>query len=254
MRLRLPISCLAFSLITLPAISSADAIGVQAGAAYWSFDISGTARYKTTDSSNDIDVNDDLGYDDEDLGYYYIIIDHPLPLLPNVKLSRTDIDTDANGILSQTVVYGDIVFNANEPVSSEVQLDQTDITLYYRLLDNVANLDLGLNMKYIDATSRITGAVSGTESADVSGWVPMLYGGAAIDLPFSGLEVGADGSIVKYQGSHFYDVTVRASYTTPWLLGVDVGYRKIRLDLDDFDDSYADIEFDGPYAGAYLKF
>ncbi|MCO6411173.1 MAG: TIGR04219 family outer membrane beta-barrel protein [Thiogranum sp.] len=241
-------------LSTFPALSCADAIGVQAGAASWSYDISGSVRYKTEDSANDIDVNDDLGYDDDSLGFIYVMIDHPLPLIPNVKISRTNIDTDADGRLSQTVTYGNVTFNANEDVSSEVQLDQTDITLYYRILDNVANLDLGLNAKYIDAESTITGATSGTESADISGWVPMLYAGVGIDLPFTGLSVSADGSAIGYQDSTFYDYSVRASYTTPWHLGVDVGYRAVKLDLDDFDDSFADVEFDGPYAGAYLKF
>ena len=241
-------------LSAVPALSFADAIGIQAGAASWSYDISGSVRYKTDVSSNDIDVNDDLGYDDDSLGFIYVMLDHPLPMIPNVKISKTNIDTDANGRLSKSVTYGNITYNANEDVSSEVQLDQTDITLYYRILDNVANLDLGLNAKYIDAESTITGAVSGTESADISGWVPMLYAGVGIDLPFTGLSVSADGSVVGYQDSKFYDYSIRANYTTPWHLGIDVGYRAVKLDLDDFDDSFADVEFDGPYAGAYLKF
>ena len=237
-----------------PALSTADTLGVRVGANYWKYDIDGTARYKTKDSANNIDVNKDLGYDDGSLGYYYISLEHPVPLLPNVKISKTDIDEDANGRLSQTVVYGDIIFQANEDVSSKVELDQTDITLYYSLLDNVVSLDLGLNAKYIDSKARITGAVSGTQTADVSGWVPMAYAGIGADLPLTGLSVSADGAYVKYQSSSFYDLTVRATYTSPWFVGADVGYRKIKLDLDDFDDSFADVEFDGPYAGLFLHF
>jgi outer membrane protein len=238
----------------IPALSSADTLGVRVGANYWKYDIDGTARYKTKDSANNIDVNKDLGYDDGSLGHYYISLEHPVPLLPNVRISKTDIDEDANGRLRQTVIYGDTVFLVNEEVSSKVQLDQTDITLYYSLLDTVVNLDLGLNAKYIDSKARISGAVSGTQTADVSGWVPMGYAGIGVDLPLTGLAVSADGAYVKYQSSSFYDVTVRATYTSPWFVGADVGYRKIKLDLDDFDDSYADVEFDGPYAGLYLHF
>jgi outer membrane protein len=238
----------------IPALSSADTLGVRVGANYWKYDIDGTARYKTKDSANNIDVNKDLGYDDGSLGHYYISLEHPVPLLPNVRISKTDIDEDANGRLRQTVIYGDTVFPVNEEVSSKVQLDQTDITLYYSLLDTVVNLDLGLNAKYIDSKARISGAVSGTQTADVSGWVPMGYAGVGVDLPLTGLSVSADGAYVKYQSSSFYDVTVRATYTSPWFVGADVGYRKIKLDLDDFDDSYADVEFDGPYAGLYLHF
>jgi outer membrane protein len=238
----------------IPALSSADTLGVRVGANYWKYDIDGTARYKTKDSANNIDVNKDLGYDDGSLGHYYISLEHPVPLLPNVRISKTDIDEDANGRLRQTVIYGDTVFLVNEEVSSKVQLDQTDITLYYSLLDTVVNLDLGLNAKYIDSKARISGAVSGTQTADVSGWVPMGYAGVGVDLPLTGLSVSADGAYVKYQSSSFYDFTVRATYTSPWFVGADVGYRKIKLDLDDFDDSFADVEFDGPYAGLYLHF
>ena len=245
---------LVLAALLLPSIAGADILGVTAGANYWNYDIGGTARYQTRDSANDIDVNKDLGYDDGNLGYYYIALEHPVPFLPNVRLSKTDIDEDANGILSKTVVYGGTTFLVNENLNSEVQLDQTDITLYYSPLDTVVNVDLGLNAKYIDSTARITGAISGTQDADVSGWVPMAYAGVGIDLPLTGLAVSADGSYIKYESSSFYDYTLRVTYTSPWYVGADVGYRKIKLDLDDFDDSFANVEFDGPYAGLYLHF
>ncbi len=247
-------SLISVLLFVIPIYSSADVLSVRAGANYWSYDISGNARYKTSDSSNDIDVNNDLGYDDGSSGYYYVHLEHPIPFLPNVRLAYTNIDEDANGRLSRTVVYGDITFLANEELNSEFDLKQTDITLYYELLDNIVSADLGLNGKYIDGDARISGNLSGTENTSISGWVPMAYAGIGADLPLTGLGVSADGSYVKYEGSSFYDFSVSANYTSPWHLGVDVGYRKIKLDLDDFDDSFADVEFDGPYAGAYFSF
>jgi outer membrane protein len=237
-----------------PTIASADVLGVKAGASYWNYDISGTARYKTRDASNNIDINNDLGYDDGSSGFYYVSLEHPLPFLPNVRLSYTNIDEDANGLLSRTVLFGDTTFLINENVSSQFDLKQTDVTLYYELLDNVVSLDLGINAKYIDGKAQITGSLSGTENTDISGWVPMAYGGVRADLPLTGFSVSADGSYVKYEGSSFYDYSVRASYTTPWRVGLDIGYRKIKLDLDDFDDSFTEVEFDGPYAGAHLAF
>lgn len=240
--------------LLIPAAAGADVLGVTVGANYWSYDISGTARYQTRDASNDIDVNNDLGYDDGNLGYYYISFEHPVPFLPNVKISKTNIDEDASGTLSKTVVYGGTTFQVNENLDSTVQLDQTDITLYYSPLDTVVNVDLGLNAKYIDSKANITGAISGTQKANVSGWVPMIYAGVGVDLPLTGLSISADGSYIKYQSSSFYDYTLKVTYTSPWYVGADVGYRKIKLDLDDFDDSFANVEFDGPYAGLYLHF
>jgi outer membrane protein len=249
---RLPAPLIALSLGC--STSSADIFGIKAGASYWKYDISGTVRYQTKNSANDIDVNQDLGYNNGSAGVYYLIIEHPLPLLPDARLRYTDIDENANGRLSKTVVYGNTTFFADEAVSSQVQLKQTDITLYYELLDNVVSLDLGLTGKYIDSKASITGETSGMQNASVSGWVPLAYLGAGFDLPLTGLGVSADGSYAKYQGSSFYDYSLRATYTTPWRLGLDVGYRKIKLNLDDFDNSFADVEFHGPYAGAYLHF
>ena len=240
--------------LLIPALSAADTLGVRAGANYWDYDISGTAQYKSQDSADAIDVNDDLGYQDGNLPHYYIVVEHPIPLLPNLRLSKTDIDEDADGRLSRSVVYGDIRFQANEDVSSEVELDQTDITLYYSPLDNWVNLDLGLTAKYIDSKMRISGATSGTQTAEISGWVPMGYAGVGFDLPLTGLSVGADAAYIKYQSSSFYDYNIGASYASPWLVAANVGYRMMKLDLDDFDDSYADVEIDGPYAGLYLNF
>ncbi len=240
--------------LLIPALSAADTLGVRVGANYWHYDIGGTARYKTSDSDNDVDVNKDLGYGNGNLGYYYVRFEQPIPLLPNVKISKTDINKNADGRLTNTVVYGDITYQANEQVSSKVELDQTDITLYYSLLDNVIDVDLGLNAKHFDSKARITGASSGTQTADVSGWVPMAYAGIGANLPLTGLSISADGAYVRYKSSSFYDFTVRATYTSPWFVGADVGYRRIKLNLDDFDDSFAEVEFDGPYAGLYLNF
>lgn len=244
----------AFLLLWHSGGARADLLGVTLGADYWNYDISGSARYKTKNAGDDIDVNDDLGYDDDSLTSYYIALEHPLPVLPHVRLRRTDIEDSADGRLSKSITYGGITFNASEAVASDVQLDQTDITLYYEVLDNIVDLDLGLNVKYLDIDATLHGAVSGTESADVSAWVPMLYAGAGVDLPLTGLGLDAEVAAIGYQGSRLYDVSVAARYTTPWFLGVQLGYRKLKLDLDDIDDITADIEFDGPYAGAYLRF
>lgn len=245
-----------FPLLLACGAASADTLGVRVGAAYWGYDIEGFARYKSKDPADNIDVQDDLGYSDDSQLFGYILLEHPIPLLPNVKISKTSIDSSARGVLSATFNYGNVTFTASDNVASDIKLDQVDVTLYYQILDNVVNVDLGLNAKYIDSEAAIRSLTTPTlnEKADVSGWVPMVYAGVGVDLPFSGLGVSADGSYVGYSGSKFYDYALRATYTTPWVVGLDVGYRKLKLDLDDFDNSYANIEFSGPYAGLYASF
>lgn len=232
----------------------ADTLGITVGAAGWHYDISGTARYQSDDPANDVDLNRDLGYDDDSLVYFYAQLEHPVPLLPNINLRYTKIDTSANGRLTRSFTYGGKTFNVGENVSSEAKVEKTDITLFYSPLDNVVNLDVGMTVSYIDGRSSITGSTSGRENADVSGWVPMVYAGIGADLPLTGVSVSAEGAGIKYQDSDFYDFSLHLNYITPWHLGFDVGYRKLKLNLDDFDDSFADVEFDGPFAGAYFHF
>ncbi len=233
----------------------ADTLGVRAGLAYWSYDIAGFARYQSTNPADDIDVQDDLGYSDDSLVFGYVQLEHPVPLLPNVRLSKTTIDTEASGVMTANFTYGGVNFSASDTVDSALKLDQVDVTLYYQPLDNVVSLDFGINAKYLDSSARISSRTTGRSAdAEVSGWVPMLYGGVGVDLPFTGLAVSADGSYIGYQDSKFYDYTVRVTYDTPWVVGVDLGYRSLKLDLDDFDDSYANIEFSGFYMGLYAGF
>lgn len=246
----LPFLCLA----ALSTRAGADVVGLSLGADYWNYDISGSARYKSTSSSDDLDLQDDLGYNDASTTVIRATLEHPVPVLPNVRLTYTDLDESADGRLTKSVVYGNTTFQLNEAVHSRFELKQTDITFYYRVLDNLVNLDLGLTAKYIDSRARITGETSGSEQANLSAWVPLVYAHAGIDLPLSGLSIGTEGSAIGYSGSRFYDFTANLNYQTPWLLGLVVGYRATRLELDDIDDSFADVKFSGPYAGAYLHF
>ncbi len=233
---------------------SADMLGVWAGANLWNYDITGSTRFQSTSAIDDIDLGRDLGYTDDSLGSYYLAFEHPLPLIPNVRLAQTNIDTDASGRITASKTFGGRTFTASESVTSALKLDQTDVSLYWRLLDNIFNLDIGLDAKYIDGRTTITGQTTGTATASFNTWVPMLYAGVGIDLPFTGLAVSADGSYIGYGGSHFYDYRARITYDSPWFVGGEVGYRSINLTIDDIDATYGDITFDGVFAGLYVHF
>jgi outer membrane protein len=237
----------------LPANGVAET-GITVGTRFGTSDINGSLRYLSSDPADDIDINNDLGYRDTQPENYYLQLEHPLPLLPNTRIDRSEIDESASGQMTRTINYGGSTFTLGETVDSTMEFSHTDIILYYSILDTVANVDVGINARYLDGTANLTGNLTGNETASVSGWVPMLYAGIGIDLPLTGLSVGADGSFSGYQDSSLYDLNLRASYTTDWHFGADLGYRRMKLDLDDFDGSYADIEFDGPYAGIFATF
>ncbi len=245
---------LGLSTLLLTNMAVADTISVEAGATYWQYDIDGYFNDNSANFFNNIDIKEDLGYDDDNVTSFYIIVEHPTPFLPNIKLQKTDLDSAANGVLTKTISIGGETFPLNASVTSLVALDTTDVTLYWQVLDNVVDLDIGFNAKYVDGKTSISGNVGQTGKAEFSGWVPMLYVGGAANLPLTGLSMGAYGSWIGYQGSNFFDIDVHVKYKTPWFIGVTAGYRKMKLELDDFDGVSSDLTFDGPYAGLYAKF
>ncbi len=245
---------LGLSALLLTNMAVADTISVEAGATYWQYDIDGYFNDQSANFFNNIDIKEDLGYDDDNVTSFYILIEHPMPFLPNIRLQKTDLDSAANGVLRKNISIGGITFPISAPVTSLVSLKTTDVTLYWQVLDNVVDLDIGFNAKYVDGKTSISGNVGNTGTADFSGWVPMLYVGGAANLPLTGLSVGAYGNWIGYQGNNFYDVDVHVKYKTPWFIGVMAGYRSMNLELDDFDNFSSDLTFEGPYAGLYAKF
>lgn len=234
---------------------SAGGTGLWLGAHRWYGALDGrTVRYRSEAPANAIDQNRDPGHDSISPGNIYLRLEHPLPLLPQAMISSPAVDADASRHFSHALYSGGSGFTVGEDLDSSVQYRQGDVILFYSILDTAASVDVGVDARYIDSNTVPGGSSGGMESAKVSGWIPLLYAGIGIDLPLTGLSVGADGSFSGYRGSQLYDVTVRASYTTPWKAGADLGYRHARIGLDDLDDTTVDAGFSGPYAGVFVNF
>ncbi|MGD8498500.1 MAG: TIGR04219 family outer membrane beta-barrel protein [Chromatiales bacterium] len=239
----------AILLTALPALATADAVDFEIAAGAWYQDISGDVQF---DFGEPLDV-DDLGYDKETKGLFWASLEHPVPVVPNVLIAYTPVDFQGNGFISANV--GGTVFN--EPVNSKLTFNQTDLTLYWKLLDNWANLDLGLTGRYVDGEVEVVGETTGQrERVTYSGPVPLVYGDVAFDLPLTGLSVGVTGQGIQYKDSSAYDVSGRVSYEFSFGFGVLVGYRKEKLDLDqdDLDGVAIDVDIDGPFGAAFFHF
>ena len=233
--------------------AQADFIGLQIGGGGWNHDPSGDFRYKSGASSVSADLDTDLHMTDKTEGYYYISFEHPVPLLPNVRLMGTKLENSGSGLLSKEFVFNGVTYPVSDNVTSTLNLNQPDLTLYWELLDNVVSLDFGFNIKNVDGEATIVSASAGTNSSTFSQTIPMLYLMAGIS-PWEGIFIGAEGSMVKYSGSTISDFTAKVSYTTSFMLGVEAGYRKQVYTLDDLDDAYADMEFSGHFLGVFFKF
>jgi len=219
----------------------ADALGVYVGGGVWDYNSSGTFGIDGGINSV-IDVESDLGFDGEQEGYVWVAFEHFIPILPNVRFEAASI-SDAGS------AGGSLVFNGiSVSGDASFNLDNTDIILYYRILDNWVNFDLGINVR------KLTGDfVIGTEVASVSETIPMLYLSAQFDLPFSGLSIGGDLNTVSASGSKLQDVRLRLLYEIG-VVGFELGYKTTTIELDDISNVNSDLTFEGMFLGAFLHF
>ena len=135
-----------------------------------------------------------------------------------------------------------------------MDLTHTDVTLYYEILDNWVNLDVGLTGRVFDDGVSITDETTGlTGELDIDYVIPLVYAQARFDLPLSGLSVGVEGNAVQYDDDTLYDARLNLSYTFAFGLGIEGGYRIIDFEYDD-DDEFADVTIDGVYGGLYWDF
>lgn len=232
------------SLAIVAPIAAADVVGVGANVSYWDSDLSGKAG-----KNNDVvDVENDLNLDSDTNANLSAYLEHPVPVLPNVRLNYTRIEQSGDGEVSTQfdLVSGD--------VESDLDLSQFDVTLYYEVLDNWANLDLGVTARDLDGELIVrekttNGRVSKTE---INGVVPMGYLAARFDLPFTGVSVGGEANLISFDGDSVYDYNAYGQYELS-MLQLRAGYRQISIDYEDSDDRL-DIELGGPFVSAGLTF
>ena len=220
-------------------------LGIYAGVGSWQQEVSGEVAAA---SLVDVDIERDLDLEDDTNNVAYFALEHFVPGVPNLRLQYADISSSGANVLSRQIEFNGTTFNVNTDVVTDLDLTQTDVVLYYEVLDNWVSLDLGLMARIVDGELVL---VSSTERADAefSGALPMLYGRARFDLPFTGGWVAADAQGVAYNGNELIDASARIGWESPVGLGFEVGYRSWRLTLDDIDDvDSAEIDLSGPFA------
>ncbi|NOY17510.1 MAG: TIGR04219 family outer membrane beta-barrel protein [Gammaproteobacteria bacterium] len=233
--------------------AQADFIGLQIGGGGWKHDPSGDFRYNSGGSSVSIDLDSDLHLQTQTQGYFYISFEHPVPLLPNVRIMSTKLENSGSGQISQDFTFNNQTYTASTSVTSTLNLNQTDLTLYWELLDNVVSLDFGLTLKKISGEATLVSTALGTSSTTFSQVIPMGYFMLGVS-PMEGLLISAETNIIQYSGSTISDFTAKVSYTTDYFLGIEGGYRKQVYKLNDVSGVFGNMQFSGPFLGAYLKF
>ncbi|MDD5052029.1 MAG: TIGR04219 family outer membrane beta-barrel protein [Sulfuricurvum sp.] len=158
-----------------------------------------------------------------------LFLEHPLPLIPNFRIDLTP-DSSFNGS------------------GNKVTLNQTDITPYYEILDNVVDLDVGMTFKVID------GKIEGVTSQSFKEVVPMGYLSVAITPPLSPLSVEGNVKYLGYGGDSFTDARVKANWKIAPGLAAQAGYRYESLSVTNHFGMNANVDFKGPFVGLNYRF
>jgi len=248
---------LAASLATLLCTSAqADTLlGLYIGGHMWANEAEGSFGEGETNQSA-------FNFNDETQGSFFVALEHPIPLIPNIKISSTSLDTMGTGTLAGSFTFEGETYDATTSLDTTFDASYVDYTLYYELFDNdLLTFDFGLTARDLDTQINVVGDVAGTStSADLSasGIVPLLYLKTIIGLPFTGFNIFAEGNILSYDGNSIYDYQVGVSYALLDNIAVDLdvnlGYRAVGLKLDDIDDLYSDLTFEGVFLGATVHF
>lgn len=200
-----------------------------------------------------------FAFDEEANTSFYAALEHPIPLVPNIKIARTSMDTTGSTVIDTQFTFGDRVFLVNSQLETTVEMTATDYILYYEILDNdLLTVDVGITGKQIEGDFVVVDQNGNTGTENFDGIIPMGYGKVQIGLPFTGFGLHAEGSFLSIDDDSLTDYQVAITYsfveTFALDLSIQAGYRSTTLDIEDLDDIYADLEFDGAYIGLEFDF
>jgi outer membrane protein len=227
-----------------PMMAQADLLfTVKAGGSSWNADATGNV-------DEDVDVGKDgLNLDSENNNVLFVAFEHPLPLLPNIKIMKTDLDLTGEGsanfdFLGQTF---------NEDTTSQFDLSHTDLTLYWGVPLPIPYLDInfGLTARQFDGIVLVKGDTTGSEEKqDLDFILPMGYLNVEVATPF-GVYARADLNAISYGGNGITDTSIALGYTLPIPLvdvNLEAGRRSISVKTDeDMSDVETDIELAGMF-------
>ncbi|OPX54980.1 outer membrane protein [Oceanospirillum multiglobuliferum] len=227
--------------------AQADIAGVYAGTSLWQPSLSGSFKADSDSSANNSDLESTLGFDDSSATSLFIAIEHPLPLIPNIRIERTHLSETATTKQSGTFLGTNYSTNKK----AKLDLSHTDWTAYYELLDGLGWMafDVGVTLRNFDGEFKVD-----TKSLDLNAPVPLAYGKADFFIPATNFSVGALVNYLDIGGATVFDRRFYAAYESDFIIGAELGYRSFSLDLSDVDDIDADLSMSGFYAGATVHF
>ena len=238
---------------------SADFIRVEMGGGMWQQTPSGYAA--RTDGDGALNLNGKYVSDEKESSeiYAWLLIKHPLPIIPNLRLEYVTISDEGqtSGSVNHLPIPGE--------APTTIDMTQYDIIPYYNILDNTfwMTIDLGLDIKVIESDTKVASVTEGVvtfpgySSTDTT-VIPLVYARARVEIPATDIGLEADVKAITDGTNTMYDVCAKVDYTLDFVPVVqpalEVGYRIQKIRIDDGSDAQVDLDYSGVYAGLMLRF
>ena len=217
----------------LSGLAQADVIGVKGDLSYWAYDGQANMAAQTAASDQDLER--------KGVAQLSLAIEHPVPLIPNAKIRYVNLKTQTENEVAGQPVY-------------DIDMDHADFILYYEILDNIVNADVGVGATTLNGHVT-TLALSKT---DIDKTVPVIYATAGAKLPFTGLSAKGEVLYSNFNDAKITDAQAELQYNFIDNLLVDVGlkagYRILDIKLDDYEKNDLKFNFKGPYIGLDIHF
>lgn len=244
-----------FFLLTVVVLpnSYADILGFRVSGGQFKYSVSGDLRDSAT-TTDTIDLKNDLHIADDSGAQGFVYIEHPVPLIPNVRLGNTSLRLNGTGSASINFTFNGQPFTTVQTLTTNVDLSHTELALYYEIIDTFVDIDIGLNFKSFGKTATISNGTT-TASTDLKGTIPMLYAAINIPIPITGFIIGGEISTISVGDNSITDTIVRLRYDSDFQLGAELGYRAFSIKYEDTGAAtYANIKASGPYINVSVFF
>ena len=234
----------------------ADIVGGEISLGIFNHAPSGDTTYQNNFS---IDVEENLYWEKETDIMFKVYLEHPMPLLPNIKVGYSALNHDGTG-RADNFSWGDMSHLSGD-LFSQLEMKMYDATLYYELVDTLVDIDAGITLRYMDGQLTVNidspGGLLSThyEAVEFDTVIPMLYGKFRTVLPTTDISLQLEANYIHYKETTLYDYEISTRYTLVAGLGIEAGYRAVHLDSTDLEEGLSiDVDFKGPYAAVVWDF
>ncbi|GAA4815754.1 membrane protein [Marinicella pacifica] len=211
-------------------------LGLYAGYNYWQHDLADGIQVNFTDEKNSEKGN-----------IFYVALEHPVPFIPNAKIQHNTLTGEASGTMEILGVDGN---PQTVQARTAVDLSHNELILYYELLDNWINLDVGASVKYFDGYQPIHVQAMVQNRIKIDEWIPLLYAKGQFDLPFTGLSAYGSLQALSLGSNDVTDLEMGLNYETKMGLGATLGFRVLDVDFDVSDN--VNLLYDQRLEGFFL--